>query len=192
MKRENGFTLIELLITIVVVSILLAAAAPAFNGFIKNNRVTAQANDLISAIQLARSEALKRGTGATICASSTHTTCNTDQDWKSGWIVFSDLNRDGAPNNEDPSIPITGNCLPTEDCILRTNDGLSANNIMTANVNSIRYLPTGLANENYIPLVDTVKQAIFTLSAAQCEHDQARIITVTQQGHTSVKTIPCP
>ena len=40
MDKEPGFTLVELLIAIVVVSILLAAGAPAFKDFIKNNRVT--------------------------------------------------------------------------------------------------------------------------------------------------------
>ena len=42
MDKEPGFTLVELLITIVVVSILLAAGVPAFQSFIKNNRVTAR------------------------------------------------------------------------------------------------------------------------------------------------------
>jgi type IV fimbrial biogenesis protein FimT len=192
MDKEPGFTLVELLITIVVATILLAVGVPAFQSFIKNNRVTAQANDLVSAIQLARSEAVKRGTVATICASSDRATCNvTDKHWERGWIVFSDLNRDGAPNKEDGSTPITGTCLSTEDCILRTNGGLSGKNTVTANVNGIRYQINGFANENDIPSVGTVKKAVFTLKADNCEHNQARDITVTQQGHTSVTTIPC-
>ena len=192
MDKEPGFTLVELLITIVVVSILLAAGVPAFQSFIKNNRVTSQANGLISAIQLARNEAVKRGSVVTICASSDQSTCNvTDKDWKKGWIVFSDLNQDGVPNKEDCSTPITGTCQPTEDCILRKNSGLSGKNAITANVNSFRYMPTGMVNENDIPLVGTIKKAVFTLEADNCEHNQARDITVTQQGHTSVTTIPC-
>ena len=98
MDKEPGFTLVELLITIVVVSILLAAGVPAFQSFIKNSRVTSQTNDLISTIQLARSEALKRGTNMVVCASSDQTTCTGKDTWADGWIVFSDLDPNNGPN----------------------------------------------------------------------------------------------
>ena len=51
MAKTKGFTLIELLITIVVVSVLLAAGVPSLMEFIKNNKLTAQANSLVAAIQ---------------------------------------------------------------------------------------------------------------------------------------------
>ena len=73
MDKEPGFTLVELLITIVVVTILLAAGVPAFKDFIKNNRVTAQANALAVAIQMGRNEAVKRGVNVVVCASKNAT-----------------------------------------------------------------------------------------------------------------------
>jgi type IV fimbrial biogenesis protein FimT len=88
MYKEPGFTLVELLITIVVLTIVLAAGVPAFQSFIKNNRVTAQANDLVSTIQLARSEALKRGTNTVVCASDDQAKCTGKDTWSDGWIVF--------------------------------------------------------------------------------------------------------
>ena len=48
MEREKGFTLVELLITIVVVSILLATGVPSVIQMVKNNRVTTQANKLVT------------------------------------------------------------------------------------------------------------------------------------------------
>jgi type IV fimbrial biogenesis protein FimT len=66
MKNRLGFTLIELLITIVVLAVLLTLAAPSFRDVIQNNRVTAQANELVSALNLARSEAVKRGRNAQV------------------------------------------------------------------------------------------------------------------------------
>jgi type IV fimbrial biogenesis protein FimT len=66
MKNRLGFTLIELLITIVVLAVLLTLAAPSFRDVIQNNRVTAQANELVSALHLARAEAVKRGQNAQV------------------------------------------------------------------------------------------------------------------------------
>jgi len=57
----RGFTLIELLVTIVLVAVLLTLAAPNFRTLVQNNRVTTQANELVSALNLARAEAVKRG-----------------------------------------------------------------------------------------------------------------------------------
>jgi type IV fimbrial biogenesis protein FimT len=190
MDREIGFTLIELVITIVVASVLLAIGAPAFKDFIKNNRVTAQANDLVTAIQLARGEALKRGTGMVVCASKDQATCTGKDTWTEGWIAFSDLNRDGVPDVG------TGKCLETEDCIVLTRKGLSSGSTLTTIADNVRFLPTGLADNNYADKSQcggevTVRTAKFTLKAQNCEKSQAREICVTQQGHTSVKTVNC-
>lgn len=187
MGKITGFTLIELLITIVVISILIATGVPSIRDFIKNNRLTAQANDLIIAVQVARNEGLKRGSGTTICASTDQASCNVaDKNWRNGWIVFSDLNRDGAPDVG------TSACLPTEDCMLRTSTGLSGTSTMTATVDRIRYLPTGMPEPSDLPLVGSVRRAGFTLKSSDCKGNQARNITVTQQGHTIVSSIACP
>ena len=60
MKNVRGFTLIELMITLAVAAILITAALPSFNEFIKNNRLTTQANNFIATLNLARSEAPAR------------------------------------------------------------------------------------------------------------------------------------
>jgi len=114
MESENGFTLVELLITIVVVSILLATGIPSFMEFVKNNRLSAQANNLVISIQVARSEAVKRGSGSVICASADQATCSGDDDWTTGWIVYSDVNQNG-------NLDLGGGDCETDDCIVRTN-----------------------------------------------------------------------
>lgn len=60
-ERSSGFTMIELLITIAILGIILAFAVPSFQTMIENNRVTSEANTLLSAVNLARTEAIKRG-----------------------------------------------------------------------------------------------------------------------------------
>ena len=112
MERQKGFTVVELLITIVVVSILLATGVPSILKMVKNNRVTTQANKLVTSVQLGRNEAVKRGTRTTVCAANTTLDdCAGSTNWANGWIVFSNLDNDstadtgtGAGDNRDLAI----------------------------------------------------------------------------------------
>lgn len=95
MKKDSGFTLVELMISLAVFAIVVSFAIPNFREFIQNNRLISQTNDVISTLQLARSEAVKRRQTLTICASTNATTCNSSN-WEQGWIVFVDVDADGV------------------------------------------------------------------------------------------------
>jgi type IV fimbrial biogenesis protein FimT len=181
MESENGFTLVELLITIVIVTTLLAMGVPSLKDFMKQNRLSAHSNALVTALQVARTEAVKRGTDTVICASSNQTSCTGNGDWDQGWIVFSDLNLNGAPDL-GASAPL---CEDTEDCMLRTSGALSGNNRITTNAASLRFLPTGLAANGGATVT-------LNLVSDKCERDQTRRIQVTLQGHTIVTKQACP
>jgi type IV fimbrial biogenesis protein FimT len=93
MQREKGLTLVELMVTLAVAIILLAVGMPLFNGIVANNRATSQANALMSAMKLARSEAVKRATEVSVCAldrssDAEPTTCDASNDWVKGWVVY--------------------------------------------------------------------------------------------------------
>ena len=175
-------TLVELLIAIVVVSILLALGVPGLQDFVKNNRVTGQANDLVVAIQLARSEAVKRGTRGVICASDDEATCSGSDDWTTGWIVYSDIDQDSnldLDSNGDGA----EDCI-NDDCIIRTRGPLNKNTLDGAGEHTIGFLPNGL--------VYSVAPYTLTLTADNCEETQSRTITVTRRGHTNVRKEGCP
>ena len=78
-KQQRGFTFLELMITLTVAAILSTLAFPSFVTMTKNNRLTTQANDFILALNLTRSEAVKRGTSVTITLIS--------GSWTNGWTV---------------------------------------------------------------------------------------------------------
>lgn len=82
---KRGFTLIELMVTVAVLAIMAAIAIPNFQTFLMNSRMASQANDVITAFNLARSEAVKRAANVTVCASSNGTSCTGS--WQQGWIV---------------------------------------------------------------------------------------------------------
>lgn len=96
MKKNSGFTLLELMITIALAAILLSVGVPSFNGLIKDSRLTVGNNDLVTAFNLARSEAIKRGLRVTVCKSADQASCTTSNNWEQGWLVFTDENENGS------------------------------------------------------------------------------------------------
>ena len=132
---ERGFTLVELLVVLVVGTILLTIAIPGYAILVNAGRLTGVTNDLVTALHLARSEAIKRGIRVTICKSASvmdpTPTCDPAANWQQGWLIFVDGGTKGA--------------IDSGDTVLWTQDSASATvSITTSNYNShISYLPSG-------------------------------------------------
>jgi type IV fimbrial biogenesis protein FimT len=103
---QQGFTLLELIITLAVVAILSAIALPGFDTFIRNNRLTTQANAFVSALSLARSEAIKRGSRVVVCKSADGKQCSKNNGFEQGWIVFADSNNNATVDPSDEIIRV--------------------------------------------------------------------------------------
>lgn len=84
-KMRYGFTLVELLVVIAVMTILATVAFPQLGRMIANNQTVANYNMLITSVNLARTEAVKRNERVRICAGST-VACGSSN-WENGWIV---------------------------------------------------------------------------------------------------------
>lgn len=93
--RAKGFTIIELLIVLTIVGIFGMIAVPGFLQTIQDNRLTAQANDMLGALYFARSEAIKLNDDVQLCRSNNQTSC-TASSYADGWIIWNDADEDGA------------------------------------------------------------------------------------------------
>lgn len=82
----RGFTLIETMIVVVVVGILAAVAAPTMTDMFRTMRLSAATSALQVSLNLARSEAIKRGSDARVTVAAN----GTAGAWTNGWTVFVD------------------------------------------------------------------------------------------------------
>ncbi|MBP6105810.1 MAG: GspH/FimT family pseudopilin [Steroidobacteraceae bacterium] len=95
--KQPGFTLIELLFAIALVAVLAGIGLPNLQEFVRNSRMSAAANDIISDFNFARSEAVKRRVSITLCKSQDGAACDEDDaDPFNRWIIFVD--------DEDPAV----------------------------------------------------------------------------------------
>ena len=93
-----GFTLVELMVTLAIAAILLAVGMPSFSGIIKNQEIQAAARDFLAALNLARSEAIRRNTRVDLIPAQDGT------DWGKGWVIFVDHDNNLKPDKDDEII----------------------------------------------------------------------------------------
>jgi type IV fimbrial biogenesis protein FimT len=135
----TGFTLVELLITILVLSILLGLAVPAFRSLMQNDQQWVQTNNLILSLNAARSESIKNDSaaGGQICTSSNGLTC-TGTPWNQGWIV---QGVDPAnPNNPPKNLQVVG-ALPAGTTLNEANGNLTVTFLSTGALSTARVNP---------------------------------------------------
>lgn len=115
-QQVSGFTLVEVMIVLAVMGMIAAIAVPSFKSIINTNSLATQANDLVGALNYARSEAVKRRQTVTL-------TSNNGNNWKDGWAIAL---ADGT--------------------LLRNYDALKGNTTLTTTTGTIQYLSSGFTN----------------------------------------------
>ena len=98
-RSAAGFTMVEMIVTVSLAAILMAIGVPMFKESIGSNRIIGQANDLVAAINLGRSEAIKLNQAVLFCRtadaeSNASPACvSSAGDW-TAWVVRA--NKDGS------------------------------------------------------------------------------------------------
>jgi len=165
--REAGFTLIELIITVFILSVLLAVAMPSFLDTVRSNQISAQANDFVGALSLARSEAVKRGRNITITATSS----TSSNEFGGGWSIFVDSDNDGVVDSGEE--------------IIRVHEALQGSNTLNSvnNISTLAFTATGFLSTTN------------TLTFRLCETRAGKIgreITIKATGRVSSAQYTCP
>jgi len=172
--HQQGFSLIELLVAMVIAVILLMTAVPSLKDFIRANRVSTNTNTLVAALNLARSEAVKRNTRITVRHKG-----GTGQVWDAGWDIFTDLDADGTFDAGDGEI------------ILRTYPALPSSFTLRTGANFSSwtgYLASGRSTGSGGP-TDTFRLCADDANTAT---SRAIIISSTGRARSSIGTNSCP
>ncbi len=164
----KGFTMIELMLTISIASILLAVAVPSYQSLMRESRLTTQANELMTSLHYARSEAVKRGMRVTICKSSDGASCTNGSNWQDGWLIFSDASMAGTVDGVDE--------------VLRVFPGLNGSILGAAGnfANWVSYLPNGRSQGN-----GSLATGTFSL----CNQASGRNVVVNNSGRPRVEKV---
>lgn len=92
-SQLQGFTLIELMVTIAIVALLAALAAPSVKEMLVRNSLSSIGNEFTGSFQRARNEATTKNMCVTMCLSANadadQPVCAaTGKNWQVGWIAF--------------------------------------------------------------------------------------------------------
>lgn len=91
MLKILGYSLLELVVTMALMVIIAFLGIPSWLDWINTTETATQVNQLIAAINFARSEAIKRNTNISICQSVDGNLCSGN--WNDGYIVFINKNK---------------------------------------------------------------------------------------------------
>lgn len=176
----KGFTLVELMVTVSVLGILIALAAPSFQSLIERVRIEGQVNKLKNDMSYARTEAMRTGQTVHICkrAGTSTTACGTGSlnNWEQGWLIFADLST--PPNNR----------IDTGETALRIGDPLSNNTVAFSLTNTLAQNGFGFTAQGLPTGTGTACIAFCPNSACDIANKNNRYLVLNRIGRLRILT----
>jgi type IV fimbrial biogenesis protein FimT len=125
----SGFSLLELMLVITVAAVILGLGIPNMRQFMLNNRMSAAANDVLTAVHTARAESVKRHAQVVMCFSADPTanvpSCNGAG--AEGWVIFvDDKNPDVVDATDNNGVADASEPVLTRHTALPTSIGVSS------------------------------------------------------------------
>lgn len=144
--RIGGFTIVELLIVIAVAGVLAVIAVPSMRDMVYDMRLRSAHGLIISDLNLARGEAIKRNSRVLMCVrNAAGTDCAAGTNWQAGWVVCYDDDRDGDCDDATGLIPPNPNPLVVRPALDPTLTLTGLANLIRFNPNSTQGDGTGAA-----------------------------------------------
>lgn len=100
----RGFTLAEIVVALAIAATLLLLAANAYADWIADAQLMNHARLLMTSMNEARAEAIKRGHRVNLCVSPDGRQCADDGRWDQGFLMHDDHDRTGRVEGEDKVI----------------------------------------------------------------------------------------
>lgn len=104
MGDQMGFSLIEWLIVVAITATLMSMAATPLVRVAHGLKAQQRAHAFMGALWLARAEAARHNSRATLCTSTDLTQCDRNGSWANGWLLFIDHNHNGQLDTNEPVI----------------------------------------------------------------------------------------
>jgi len=173
-KRRNpefqrAFSLYDALVALTVVSTVATVAVPSFQQLTFSQRMTGAVNSMVTALHLARSEAINRRARAILCPSVDGRVCHNGGSgstvWEEGYLLYIDHNGNHVFDADDMAVWVFA---ATTGLLIRSSPSR----------NHVTYQPNGLASGS-------------NLSITFCDkHDRGapRAVIVSSGGRPRVST----
>ncbi len=86
---------------VMVIASVLTVGVASSARLLRSTHSATQVNTLVTDLNLARSEAIKRGQTVTVCKSSSAVECTPDSPWHEGWLIITDRNENARLDDDD-------------------------------------------------------------------------------------------
>jgi type IV fimbrial biogenesis protein FimT len=170
-RRSAGFNLLELMVVLAVGAILTGIGVSSYRYVTYSNRVSTEVNSLLGDLMLARSEAIKQGVPVITCPLDTGPKCKATTSWEKGWMIFADVDNDGAYTSGTDVLIRVQNALTSGTDTFTSSD---------TTVTSVKFNREGFAVG--LPFSSTENYVTFTLHTSPQNNQWTRCVQITSYG----------